>query len=106
MDTLSEHTHTHIYADRDEMVVWHHRLNGHEFEQTSGDGERQGSLVCCSPWDPKELDRTEQLNNNKVKQKFIGIIISHWMTLERQLFGKTKENKPNNSGSSIKLLIT
>ena len=59
------------------MVVWHHQLNGHESEQTSGDGERQGSLVCCSPWDPKELDRTEQLKNNKVKQKVIGIIISH-----------------------------
>ena len=34
----------------DEMVVWHHRLNGHEFEQTLGDGDGQGSLACCSPW--------------------------------------------------------
>ena len=34
----------------DEMVGWHHWLNGHEFEQAPGDGERQGSLVCCSPW--------------------------------------------------------
>ena len=48
----------------DEMVEWHHRLNGHEFEQTPGDGERQGSLVCCSPWGCKELDTTERLNNN------------------------------------------
>ena len=32
------------------MVGWHHRLNGHEFEQTLGDSEGQGSLVCCSPW--------------------------------------------------------
>ena len=46
------------------MVVWHLRLNGHEFEQALGDGEGQGSLACCSPWDRKELDRTEQLNNN------------------------------------------
>ena len=46
----------------DEMVGWHHQLNGHEFEQTLGDGERQGSLVCCSPWGHKELDTTEQLN--------------------------------------------
>ena len=45
------------------MVGWHHGLNGHEFEQTLGDGERQGSLVCCSPWGLKELDTTEQLNN-------------------------------------------
>ena len=34
----------------DEMVGWHHRLNGHEFEQTLGDSEGQGSMVCCSPW--------------------------------------------------------
>ena len=38
----------------DEMVWWHHRFNGHEFGQTPGDGERQGSLVCCSPWGHKE----------------------------------------------------
>ena len=49
----------------DEMVGWHHRLNGHELEQTPGNGEGQGSLECCSPWDRKELDMTEQLNNNK-----------------------------------------
>ena len=48
----------------DEMVGWHHGLNGHEFEQTPGDSERLGSLVCCSPWDCKELDKTWQLNNN------------------------------------------
>ena len=46
----------------DEMVGWHHRLNGHEFEQAAGDGEGQGSLACCSPWGCKELDTTEQLN--------------------------------------------
>ena len=44
-------------------VGWHHRLNGHEFEQTLGDGEGQGSLVCCSPWGGKESDTTERLNN-------------------------------------------
>ena len=48
-----------------EMVGWHHRLNGHEFEQGLGDGEGQGSLACCSPWGRKELDMTERLNNNK-----------------------------------------
>ena len=47
----------------DEKVGWHHKLNGHEFEQTPGDGEGKGSLVCCSPWGHKELDMTEQLNN-------------------------------------------
>ena len=47
-----------------EMVGWHHRLNGHEFKQTPGDSEGQGSLVCCSPWGYKESDMTEWLNNN------------------------------------------
>ena len=50
-------------ATEDEMVGWHHRLNGHEFEQTPGDGEGQGGLVCCSPWGRKESDTAEQLNN-------------------------------------------
>ena len=49
----------------DEMVGWHHQLNGQEFEQTPGDIEGQGSLVCCSPWGHKESDMTEQLNKNK-----------------------------------------
>ena len=49
----------------DEMVGWHHRLNGHGFEQTLRDSERSGSLVCCSPWNGKELGTTSQLNNNK-----------------------------------------
>ena len=39
----------HKGTTEDEMVEWHHRLNGHEFEQTLGDGEEQGSLACCSP---------------------------------------------------------
>ena len=46
----------------DEMVGWHHRLNGPEFEQAPGVGDRQGSLACCSPWGLKELDITERLN--------------------------------------------
>ena len=48
----------------DEMVGWHHQLNGHEFEQALGDGEGQGSQECCSPGGHKESDTTEQLNNN------------------------------------------
>ena len=42
----------------DEMVGWHHRLDGHEFVQTPGDSEGHGSLACCSPWGHKELDMT------------------------------------------------
>ena len=44
----------------DEMVGWHHHLNGHDFEQDLGDGEGQGSLGCCSPWRHKELDTTQR----------------------------------------------
>ena len=46
----------------DEMVRWHHWLDGHEFEQAPGVGDGQGSLVCCSPWYRKESDTPEQLN--------------------------------------------
>ena len=51
-------------ATDDEMVGWHHQLDGHEFEQAPGDSERQGSLACCGPWDRKESDATEQLNTH------------------------------------------
>ena len=46
----------------DEMVGWHHWLDGHEFEQAPGVGDIQGSLACCSLWVSRESDMTEQLN--------------------------------------------
>ena len=46
------------------MVDGYHELNGHEFEQTPGDGEGQGSLASCSPWSRKESDTTQQMNNS------------------------------------------
>ena len=46
----------------DEMVGWHHRLNGHEFGWTPGVGDGQGGLACCGSWGRKESDMTEQLN--------------------------------------------
>ena len=49
----------------DEMVGWHHWLNGYKFEQALVDDEGQGSLVCCSLWGCKQSDMTEQLNSNK-----------------------------------------
>ena len=55
----------------DKMVGWHHQLNGQEFEQDLADGEGQGSLACCSPWDCKELDA-----NKKRKKPYLSIIIS------------------------------
>ena len=48
----------------DEMVGWYHLFNGHEFEQSLGDSEGQGSLVYCSPWGRKESDTAGQLNKN------------------------------------------
>ena len=63
----------------DEMVGQHHRLNGHEFEQALGDGEGQGSLVCCSPWGCKESDTTERLNN---EQQNLSNYISSFLTCE------------------------
>ena len=59
----------------DEMVGGHHRLDGHEFEQTPGDSEEQGSLMCYSPWGHKKLDMTEQqqkpFQNSGLKQYVI-----------------------------------
>ena len=50
----------------DEMVGWHHRLDGHAFEQALGVGDGQGSLACCSSWSHKESDMTEQLNSTEL----------------------------------------
>ena len=55
----------------DEMVGWHHRLNGHEFEQAPGVGDGQGTLVCWSPWGCKKSDLTEWLSWTKLKKKFM-----------------------------------
>ena len=52
------------FVTEDEMVRWHHQLNGDEFEQTPGEGEGQESLACWSPWGCKELYNTERFNNN------------------------------------------
>ena len=53
----------------DEMVGWHHQLDGHEFEQAPGAGDEQGSLVCCSPWGCKESDTTE-LKRSELNSQF------------------------------------
>ena len=51
------------------MVGWHDQFNGHEFEQTLGDGKGQRNLAYCSPWGHKESDMTEQLKNNKLEER-------------------------------------
>ena len=55
----------------DEMVGWHHRFNGHEFEQIPGAGDEEGSLACCSPGVSKSQTQLERLNNNIfIEKKF------------------------------------
>ena len=56
-------------ATENEMVGWHHRLNGHEFEQTWGDSKGQGRLECCRPWGRKESDTTERVNSNMLEYR-------------------------------------
>ena len=62
----------------DEMVGWHHQLNGHEFEEIPGDREGQGNLVCCSKWGHKESD-TEPLNNNNLLERPKSIHYWHYV---------------------------
>ena len=59
----------------DEMVGWHHQLNGHEFEKTLGDSIGQGSMACCSPWGCKELDLATEQQQNEKKVKMLSEII-------------------------------
>ena len=71
------------WMTEDKMVGWHHWLNGHKFKQVLGDGEGQGSLVCCSPWGHKESDTTEQLNNNSMSIE--SMMLSNYLILCRPL---------------------
>ena len=57
------------WVTEDEMVGWHHRLSGHEFESTPGDSEGQGGLACCSLWGHKESYTTEWVNNKKKREE-------------------------------------
>ena len=82
------------WITEDEIVEWHHWLSGHEFEQTLGDGEGQGSLACCSLWDCKKTDITEQqlqqcqssgyisINNNKI------IWLCPWLAIKNETSSK------------------
>ena len=61
----------------DEMVGWHHQVNGHEFEQTPGDSEGQGSLACCSPWRHRVGQNlaTKQYNASFISKGYYQFII-------------------------------
>ena len=63
----------------DEMVGWHHQLDGHESEQAPGVGGRLGSLACCSPWGHKESDATERLNQTELIHIFFQVVFPCWL---------------------------
>ena len=65
----------------DEMVGWHHRLDGHGFERAPGVGDGQGGLACCNPWGRKDLDMTEQLNNDNNKYAYFMFFIINGIIL-------------------------
>ena len=71
LDAGKDWTQEESRTTEDEMVGWHHRLNGHEFEQAPGDGEGQGSLVCYRPWGHKELDMTAQTEHQPTQLQVI-----------------------------------
>ena len=70
----------------DEMVGWHHRLNGHGFGWTAGVGDRQGSLACYSPWGHKESNTTEQLDWTELNSCISGRFFTIWVTREAHIF--------------------
>ena len=79
------------------MLEWHQQLNGCESEQTPGDSEGQGWLVCCSPWGHKELDTTQQLNNNRFNISLKGLQNSgkcYSFTITK----RHRQNQPNSEG--------
>ena len=67
------------------MVGWHHQLNGHEFEQTPGDGEGQGSLVWHSPWGCKESDVTEGLNSQQILDTLHFVCLTCMVSTSREM---------------------
>ena len=71
-------------ATEDEMVGWHHQLNGHEFEQTLGDGEGQGSLACCSPWGHNSWTWLSNYTKTGLK---VENAVSFWLDYNLQPFG-------------------
>ena len=70
----------------DEMVGWHYQLNGHEFEQTPGDSEGQGSLVCCSPWGHKESDTLRHWTRTEAMRSHYHVFLAPgWVCVQGQV---------------------
>ena len=80
----------------DEMVGWHHRLNGHEFEQAPGVGEGQGSLACCSPWGHKESDMIVWLNwTDSTGASLVAQMVKNLPALQETGFRSLCQKDPN-----------
>ena len=80
-------------ATEDEMVGWHHLLNGHWVWVNSGDSEEQGSLACCSPWGRKESDTTKQLNNNNIVLLSMNSLLMNQQNTLNKVFLSRNTNK-------------
>ena len=87
------------------MVQWHHHLNGHEFEQTPGDGEGQGSLACCSLWGLKESDTTEQLSLSLFKPLVLEKTLENPLDCKEIIPVNPKENQPKYSLEGLMLKL-
>ena len=86
------------------MIGWHHRFNGHEFEQAPGDGEGQGSLASCSPWGRKEPDMTQQLNSRNTEQTMNYSLNRPWTTfpqMQHLSFGKDDGKRGTDSAQTV-----
>ena len=77
----------------DEMIGWHHRLHGHEFEQAPGVGDGQESLVRCSPWGHKESDMTEWLNRTQTLRRRIRILAPWFSAPTVGIYVQREESK-------------
>ena len=81
----------------DEMVGWHHRLDGHEFEQASGVDDGQGSLACCSPWGRRQSDTTELLNWTEL----LALRVPRWGPQKFPGYHMEKQEPQGCSGSQV-----
>ena len=79
-----------------EVVAWHHQFNGHEFEQTPRDSERQGSLACYSPWGHRGLDTTERLKSNNSEKGRVPLAEE-----ENRLYRQTEKSGESRSYSDL-----
>ena len=93
------------WVTEDELVGWHHRVNGQESEQTPGDGEGQGSLACGSPWGCKELDTTERLSNNSWPHSSITRASPNTEPEALSALGSAGRGGGGAAGAGIKILL-